>query len=160
MSYAKDFFKQNPVVSVIGAGVVGLIAYRVIKNVLFKEKIPVLPVIPPVPDQPTEPEQKKYSYIAQQYADFAQTLFDAMTGSIWGGNAGTDETAIQRVMQKMNTKADVLALITAYGRRKLTTPYGWSTDPMTLKQSFDYELEPDELEMYVNAPIRKTGYKF
>ena len=32
MSYAKDFFKQNPVVSVIGAGVVGLIAYRGLKR--------------------------------------------------------------------------------------------------------------------------------
>lgn len=154
MSYARDFFKQNPVVSIIGGGALAFITFRVVKNVIFKEKIPVLPIIPPVPVEPTEPGQKKYTYLAQQYADFAQSLFDAMSGP------GTDEEAIRRIMARMQTKADVLALIVAYGRRKLTTPYGWSSDPMTLNQSFVYELETEDLETYVNAPIRKTGYKF
>jgi len=153
-NYAKSFFKQNPIVTFVGGGLILFVVYRLIRKAINKPVIPIVPPIPPVPGEPTEPEQKKYTYLAQQYADFAQTIADASSG------AGTDETAIKSVFDKLKTKADVLALIDAYGRRAISTPYGWDTEPMNLSQTLKYELSADDLEIYVNAPMRKTGYKF
>lgn len=161
LSYAKSFFKQNPVVSIVGISVVGFLGYRLIRKITRGGNvIPIIPPIVPPSPTPVEPEQKKYTYLAQQYADFADKLFTAMTGSIWSGNAGTDEKTIANVCKAMKTKADVLALIDAYGRRALTSPYGWDTDAMTLAQSFKYEMDDAEIDSVVNANLKQTGYKF
>jgi hypothetical protein len=149
-STAKNFIVQNPIVSIALLAVASFGGVRLYKTVFNKPRIPIVPPIPPVPDG----KGNKYSYISQQYADFADGLADAMSG------AGTDETAIKIIMSKMKTRDDVLALIDQYGKRSVKTPYGWDSDPMTLAQSFNYELTADELETYVNSAIKKTGYKF
>lgn len=161
ITYAKDFFKQNPITTIIGGGLILFIGYRMLRKAVKPGPIiPIPPPITPPPPVPSEPTQKQYTYLAQQYSDFADKLFDAMSGSIWTGEAGTDTKTIANVMKQMKTKADVLALIDAYGRRALTTPYGWDTDPLTLSQSFKYEMEDSEIDSVVNANIRTTGYKF
>lgn len=146
----KDFIVKNPLFSTVIVAGLGFGAWRLYKNIFNKERIPIVPPIPPVP----EGKGNKYSYISQQYADFADTLEDAMSG------AGTDEDAIKTVMSKMKTRDDVLALIDQWGKRSLSTPYGWDTDPKTLSQAFNYELDTKDIETYVNQPIKKTGYKF
>lgn len=153
-NYAKDFFKANPVITIAGVTIVGFIAFRIIRKAINKGKIPILPPIPPVPVNPTEPEQKRYTYLAQQYADFADAIQAACDGP------GTNEDDIAAVMKRMVTKADVLALIDAWGKRTITTPYGWDSEPMTLSQTFRYELSPDAIDTYVNQPLKRTGYKF
>lgn len=154
LSYAKDFVKSNPIVSIGGTALILFVGYRLIRKYINKPIIPIVPPIPPVPGEPIEPSQKKYTYLAQQYADFADNIADACSGP------GTDENMIKNIMEKMVTKADVLALIDAYGRRAISTPYGWDTDAMTLSQTLKYELSADDINVYVNQPLKRTGYKF
>jgi hypothetical protein len=129
-------------------GAIGLLAYKL----LFGNTsiIPVINPISPIPAKPTN----KYSFGAQQYLDFANTLHDSMKE--WG----TDETQIRNVLLKMKTFDDVLALIDSYGKRTLLTPFRTETKSMTLSQAFNYELDEDDIETYVNTPLKKTGYKF
>ena len=153
--YAKDFFKANPITTVVGGAVIGFVVFRLIKKWTKPGQIiPIVPPIPPTPDQPTEPEQKKYTYLSQQYSDFADAIATACSGP------GTYEEDIEAVMKKMRTKADVLALINAYGRRAIRSQWGWDTDPMTLSQTLKDELSAEYLETYVNRPLRPTGYQF
>jgi hypothetical protein len=146
----KQFIVQNPIIATVVVAGVGFGAWRLYKKIINKPNIPIVPPIPPVP----EGKGNRYSYISQQYADFADNLEDAMSG------AGTDEDAIKNIMAKMKTRDDVLALIDQWGKRSLTTPYGWDTDPKTLSQAFYYELDTKEIDTYVNQPIKKTTYKF
>jgi hypothetical protein len=140
----------NPIISTVLIAGLGFGAYRLYKKIFNKPNIPIVPPIPPVPDG----KGTKYSYISQQYADFADGLADAMSG------AGTDEKQIKNIMLKMKTRDDVLALIDQYGKRSITTVYGWDSDPMTLSQSFNSELDAKDLDLYVNNSIKRTGYKF
>lgn len=149
-STTKKFIVNNPLFSTVIVAGLGFGAWRLYKNVFNKPKIPIVPPIPPVP----EGKGNRYSYISQQYADFADNLADAFDG------IGTDTTAIKTIMEKMKTRDDVLALIDQFGKRSFGTPYGWDTDPKTLSQAFYYEMDAKEIEKYVNAPIKKTGYKF
>jgi len=73
---------------------------------------------------------------------------------------GTEEEDIARVLGKMRTYDDVLALIDAYGTRTLRSEWGWDTDPKNLAEAFDYEMSPEYIETYVNMPLKRTGYKF
>ena len=160
-SYTKEFIKQNPVVSIVGGTLIVFLGYRLIRKIARGGNvIPIVPpIIPPSPT-PVEPEQKKYTYLAQQYADYADKLFAAMDGSIWTLSAGTDTKSIANVCKAMKTKADVLALIDAYGKRALTTPYGWDTEPMSLSESFSYEMDDAEINSVVNQNLKQTGYRF
>lgn len=152
---AKAFVMRNPLIAIGGSALIIFIGWRLIKKAVNKENRPILPPIPPVPINPVEADQKKYTYLAQQYADFADAIESACDGpGTW------DEEDIENVMKRMVTKADVLALIEAYGKRAITSPYGWDTDPMSLSQTLKYDLSPDYLEKYVNQPLRRTGYKF
>jgi hypothetical protein len=150
MNTVKKLAISNPIVTTVIVAGVSFGAYRLYKSIFNKNRIPIVPPIPPVP----EGKGNKYSYISQQYADFADALADAMSG------AGTDENQIKNILSKMKTRDDVLALIDQYGKRSITSPYGWDTSPMTLSQSFNYEMDANEIEIYVNNPIKKTGYKF
>jgi hypothetical protein len=146
----KQFIVKNPIVATVVVAGLGFGAWRLYKKIVNKPNIPIVPPIPPVP----EGKGNRYSYISQQYADFADNLEDAMSG------AGTDEAAIKNIMSKMKTRDDVLALIDQWGKRSLATPYGWDTDPKTLSQAFYYEMDTKEIDTYVNQPIKKTTYKF
>lgn len=148
---ATKFFIANPLLTIGATAILSFVGYRVIKNVTRgKNRIPTIPPIPPVPSG----KGNNYTYISQQYADFADALFDAMSG------AGTDEDQIKNIMSKMKTRDDVLALIDHWGKRALRTPYGWMSDPMTLSQAFNDEMYPDVIDAYVNSAIKQTGYKF
>ena len=146
----KDFAIQNPIFTTVIIGGVSFGVWRLYKNLTNKPNIPIVPPIAPIPEGRTN----KYSYISQQYADFADAIQDAMSG------AGTDENAIKNIFSKMKTRDDVLALIDQWGKRSIATPYGWDTDPKTLSQALYYEMSAQDVETYVNTPIKKTGYKF
>jgi len=146
----KEFISKNPLFTTVMVAGVSFGLYRVYKKIFNKQSIPIVPPIPPVPDG----KGNKYSYISQQYADFADGLADAMSG------AGTDEKQVRVIMTKMKTRDDILALIDQYGKRSISTPYGFDSDPMTLAQTFNYEMDAKDIETYVNTPIKRTGYKF
>lgn len=148
---AGRFFVANPLLSVGIVAALGLTGYILVRRATKgKQRIPIVPAIPPIP----KGEASNYTYIAQQYSDFADALADAMSGG------GTDHDQIKNIMSKMKTKADVLALIDQYGKRVIKTPYFWDSDAMTLAQTFNYEMYPNEIDAYVNTPIKRTGYKF
>ena len=145
-----DFASKNPILTGVGSLAVGYALYRVIKRLTTAgEMIPPKPPIPPIP-----PAERKYSYTAEQYAEWADSLQAAFDG------LGTDNDRVKSIMSYMKTKGDVVALINAYGRRVFGTGYGWDTDAMTLSQSLTYEMSPSAIDKYVNVPISKTGFKF
>lgn len=146
----KKLIIANPIISTVLFAGLSFGAWRLYKRIFNKPLIPIVPPIPPIP----EGKGNRYSYISQQYNDFADALADAMSG------AGTDENQIKNIMSKMKTRDDVLALIDQYGKRSIATPYGWDTDPMTLSQTFNYELDAKGIDLYVNNSIKRTGYKF
>jgi hypothetical protein len=164
-TYLKDFAKQNPVFTLALAGGTFLAARYVYKRFL-KPAPPLPPAPPPVPPPlPPSPSPTPgggstpaiptggYSYDANQYSDWADTIKSALDG------AGTDEKPVLRIMGYMKTRADVLALVEAYGKRSLKSPYQfWDTDPMTLGESLQYDM-PEYVDE-VNQIIRKTGYRF
>lgn len=86
------------------------------------------------------------NYTNTQYGIFADGLQAAM-GSWYDG---TDEDGIKAIIEKMKNDADVLKLNTIFGTRLGYTLSGW----------FRYELETDDLDEYVNAPLRRNGITF
>lgn len=151
MSTLSKITKEYPVYTGVAAVLVGFLGYRLI-NRLRGSNIPQVPPITP-PGATPNPSQK-YSFGAQQYSDFAKSLFNAMDGG------GTSEEKISQIFAKMKTYQDVLALIDSYGTRKLGTGYGWDSSPMTLAESLEYELNDSDMNVYVNTPLKRTGYKF
>lgn len=94
-------------------------------------------------------------YTTSQMAGFADKLYKAMDGQ------GTDEEQIGAVFNYMQNKADVLQLIKAFGIREYEDPFFVSYD-YNLTQWLNEELDEDEIEEYINAPLRAKGinYKF
>ena len=88
-----------------------------------------------------------------------QTLTAAFDG------CGTDEDAIRRVFTRCRNKEDVLALIKTYGNRKFDA-CNWSGDfgnsSGSLSNALTQELDNDDLETYVNKPLRdaRIDYSF
>lgn len=145
-----EFAKANPIITGVGTLAVGFVLYRVIKRATDpKERIPPKPPIPPIP-----PAERKYSYPSEQYAEWADALQIAFDGG------GTDNNRVRAIMSQMKTKGDVVALISAYGRRAHGTGFGWDTDPLTLAGALTYEMYASDIEKYVNIPLSKTGFKF
>lgn len=145
-----EFAKANPIITGVGTLAVGFILYRVIKRLTSpEERIPPKPPIPEIP-----PAERKYSYSSEQYAEWADSLQQAFSGG------GTDEDRVRTIMQYMKTKGDVVALISAYGRRVIGTGYGWDSEPMTLSQVITDDMSKSDIEKYVNIPLSKTGFKF
>lgn len=138
--------KENPITT----GVVVLLAGFAISRVI-KAK-PFIPQVPAIPEVPTG-DSKGYTYVAQQYADFADQIANALSG------AGSDEQLVYTIFKKLKNRADVLALINAYGRRSIATPYGWDTDPMTLSETLYYDLDQKEI-LTINNIIKNTNYAF
>jgi hypothetical protein len=156
MNQVKKIVSDYPVTSgIIGLGIL-IFGGRAIRKAL--KPGPYIPPVPPIPTpSPTPNQGSKYTYGAQQYADFADIIFDACDGM------APDEEPIGRVMSAMRTYDDVLALIDAYGRREVPVfrSFGWTaTAPMTLALTLKSELSPADLEKYVNVPLKRTGYKF
>jgi hypothetical protein len=143
---------STPIKFAVGGSLLVLI-YFLTRN---KEIIPIVPPIPPVPPKPNNRQGTQYSYGAQQYLNFAESLFTAMDG------VGTNEQSIKRVMEQMKTYDDVLALIQAYGKRKWSKWELWDINPkpLTLAEALTSELSATEINTFVNAPLRKTQYQF
>lgn len=95
----------------------------------------------------------KYSYMTSQYNTFADKVFSALKG------ASEDETMIKYVMSNMKNDLDVLALIKAYGIRDASY-WGWESANYDLVTAINAYLESDEVETYVNAPLRSNGVKY
>jgi hypothetical protein len=143
---------STPIKIAIGGSFLVLVYFLTRK----KEFIPIVPPIPPVPPKPNNKQGTQYSYGAQQYLNFAESLFTAMDG------VGTNEASIKRVMEQMKTYDDVLALIQAYGKRKWSKWELWDINPkpMTLAEALASELSSSEMNTFVNAPLRRTQYQF
>lgn len=147
---AFEFAKSNPILTGVGTLAVGFILYRVIKRITDPaERIPPKPPVPEIP-----PAERKYTYPSEQYFEWADSLQQAFTGAF------TDNDRVRTIMGYMKTKGDVVALISAYGRRVITTPFGWDSSPMTLSQSITDEMSKSDIEKYVNVPLSRTGFKF
>jgi hypothetical protein len=153
------FYKTDPILAV--ASLVGLIYVgRKIYTNFMAPATPYIAPVPTYPGQPTKTTSKgktittgvKYTYGAQQYKDFADTLFTAMEYS------GTDEDAVKNIMLKMKTYDDVLALIDAYGTRTLHT-FAFPED-YTLAQALYSEFDATGIKTFVNVPLKQTGYQF
>lgn len=88
------------------------------------------------------------TYTNTQYQIFADGLYSAMADSwlIYG----TDEDAIKSIMQKMKNDADVLKVNTIFGIR----------DGYSLSAWFTSELSNEDLDFYVNQPLRANGVTF
>lgn len=163
--YVKDFAKQNPITTIVIGGVLFFVIRGQIRKLLkptppAPKPIPIPPVPPPTPTPtPTPSPGGGYSYDSAQYSDWADALQEAMSGSFWTGEAGTDMDAILRIYGKMKNRMDILALHDAYGKRKITSPYGWDTDAMTLPQTLQYELSDGNFAD-LNNTIKKTGYQY
>jgi hypothetical protein len=159
-NYIKDFTKTNPVTSIVIGGVLFFVVRAQIKR-LFDEKPPKPSPIPPVPlptPVPTPPNPQGgggsgYSYDSAQYDDWAGSLQEAFDG------IGTNFDTLKRIYSKMKVRFDILALNDAYGKRAITSPYGWDTSPMSLPETLDYELSSKEIAQ-INDIIKKTGYSY
>lgn len=88
------------------------------------------------------------SYTNTQYQIFADGLYSAMADSWYW--YGTDEDAIKSIMQKMKNDADVLKVNTIFGVR----------DGYSLSAWFTSELSNEDLDYYVNQPLRANGVTF
>lgn len=144
-----QFAKQNPVVTGVGTLAVAFFAYRLVSKILNREQIPEKPPLPPIP-----PTERKYSYPSEQYLEWADALQKAFDGAF------TDNDRVKSIMSYMKTKGDVLALINAYGRRVISTPYFIDSDAMTLSQTITDEMSVKDIDKYVNVPLSRTGFKF
>lgn len=149
----KNIKISTPVKIAIGGSLLALIYFLTKKG----DDTPPSPPIPPVPNKPDRiPQGTQYTFGAQQYLNFAESLFTAMDG------VGTNEAGIKRVMEQMKTYDDVLALIQAYGRRKWSKWELWDLNPkpMTLAEALESELSASEINTFVNTPLRRTQYQF
>lgn len=149
---AKNIKISTPLKFAIGGSLLAIV-YFLTRN---KEIIPIVPPIPPVPPKPDNKQGTQYTYGAQQYLNFAESLFTAMDG------VGTNESSIKRVMEQMKTYDDVLALIQAYGKRKWSKWELWDINPkpLTLAEALESELSTSEINTFVNIPLKKTQYQF
>lgn len=95
----------------------------------------------------------KYSYLVSQYNTFADKIFSALKG------ASEDEDMIKAVMSSMKNDLDVLALIEAYGTRDASY-WAWETAKYDLVTALNAYLEADEIETYVNEPLRINNIKY
>lgn len=95
----------------------------------------------------------KYSYLVSQYNTFADKIFSALKG------ASEDEDMIKAVMSSMKNDLDVLALIEAYGTRDASY-WAFETAKYDLVTALNAYLEADEIETYVNAPLRINNIKY
>jgi len=90
------------------------------------------------------------TYLDTQYLMFADTLYQAMDS--WLFDWGTDEDAVQGVMQQMRNDADVNKLISAYG----------SKDGYTLSEWIGGDFSAAAKDTYINNPLAANGiiYRF
>lgn len=86
------------------------------------------------------------SYTDDQYDVFAQKLYNALNG--WG----TDEETIQSVFAQMNTRDDVLKLISTFGIK----------DGETLSEWLSGDLSQSDMDKYVNnvLQVKSINYSF
>jgi hypothetical protein len=159
--YIKDFAKANPVTTIVIGGVLFFVIRAQVKK-LLEPKPPEPKPIPPVPEPTPAPNPVPnpqggggggYSYDSAQYDDWASGLQAAFDG------IGTNFSTLKRIFGKMKVRFDLLALNNAYGKRVITTPYGWDSSAMSLPETLDYELDAKEIAE-INDIIKKTGYSY
>jgi hypothetical protein len=160
--YIKDFAKENPITTIAIGGVLFFVGRAVVRKIIDQARprppkptpTPIPPVPPPTPTPtPPTPNQQGYSYDSAQYNDWADSLKEAFSG------AGTDMDAILRIYGRMKNRFDILALHDAYGKRKISSPYGWDTSAMSLPETLQYELSDGNFTD-LNNVISRTGYQY
>ncbi len=95
-------------------------------------------------------EGQKKSFSPSQYEAFANQLFYALDGG------GTDEPAIFNVFSQMKNDLDVIELERVFGFRASEKWYNTS-DKYSLGEWLRSDMEQDEMDQYVNAPLREKG---
>jgi hypothetical protein len=154
----KDSVIESPIKWLIVVGVVGFVGYRIYKSISKGAA-----------GNRSEREQKRDleehediyrsqgqrpSYTDYQYRVMADACFEALRG-------GTeDEEELKPVMEKMRNDVDVAKLIAAFGTRDLSAAYSpWKAEH-TLPSGISAYVDDDQIEKYVNAPLRRNGVKF
>ena len=91
-------------------------------------------------------DRKNLSYDENQYQTFASALYKAMKG------AGTDENAVKDVFSQMQTRSDVLKLISTFGVKDGENLGEWIND----------DFSSSGKETYVNKVLESNSvnYKF
>jgi hypothetical protein len=138
---------------IAAVGVVGYVIYKVAKGGLrslkdAREKGQLKNDTKDLLDQGV-----KYSYLTSQYNTFADKIFAALKG------ATEDEDTIKVVMSSMKNDLDVLALISAYGTRDASF-WAWESAKYDLVTALNAYMTAEEIEEYVNAPLRAGGVKY
>lgn len=95
------------------------------------------------------------NYSSSQFAGWSDSLQEAMEG------VGTDEEVILNVFKYMKNKADVLALIKAFGIRDYTDDKFiiWNVKPFNLNQWLANELSVSNLAD-LNSLLKKEGINY
>lgn len=92
------------------------------------------------------------SYTDQEYKEFADQLYTAMNGPT------TDEDSVKAVMEQMKSESDLARLEKAFGKRDSS----WNPfDKPTGLSSWLHDdfRTAEEMEEWVNAPLRANGIK-
>ncbi len=104
-----------------------------------------------------EIDKNKLTFSKTEFKGFAETLEEAMD------KEGTDEDAIYEVFRKLKTRSDVLALISAFGKRTSTAwtfdwlIYGQTTG--TLSKWLQSDLSSSELKK-INDILKTQGINY
>lgn len=96
------------------------------------------------------------NYPESQYKIWADGLEQAMAGQ------GTDEAGVASYFRFMQNKADVLALIKAFGTRDYTDDklLLWNVKPFTLPQWIGAEMSENDRDEYINNQLQSRAINY
>ena len=99
-----------------------------------------------------ELDKNKLTFSKTEYKGFADQLREAMF------DLGTNESTIYNVFRKMKTRDDILALISAFGKRDYYF-FGISAGKLTLTEWFGKELSNRDISK-LNEVIKERGINY
>jgi hypothetical protein len=160
----KEQFKNLPqwskgIIAVTVVAGIGLISYALYKkfNKSQQEKDAEESLKTVNKDIKDISKSQKQSYNSSQYASWADSLGEAMSG------LGTDEKKIFDIFNKMKNTLDILLLIKAFGIREYTDDrvFVFNTKPTNLNQWIALELsESDVKELNKILSSKGIGFQF
>lgn len=141
--YSELLLQNKSLLMVVGAGVLGFIAYRQIKKTTGAVSDAVSNVFKDVPTDHINTQLKvdstKLTINNDRAKIFAKSLLDAFNDTTFFGSPATDEAKIQQVFNRLQTGDDFRLVYNHFGRRKRIgggTPTKW----LDKKMADDYDL--------------------
>jgi len=154
----KEAFLRNPIKWIIVGSVAGFVLYRVGKSIVRSiqggasqrddtKKLKAQ-------ERLNRQAGQKANYTTYEYKTMADAAFEALRGNT------EDEEDLLPIMQKMKSDLDLTLLIKEYGTRDHSA--GWNPRKVmhTLPSAIAAYYFEDELEDYINKPLRQNGVKF